>query len=786
MEFYPDNGYATGKIKYDPSFITTSADINLQFVKLDIGDGNGFQDFGPSNSTIDYDRSKDSIVALALVVYELNDSVYNDTIKFYLTTNSNLSNNKSTTDSWDWVSEVDPLPGNDLKYTVGVKFGCGNGAKIRRPIIISCAYRPAIQPFTMDKYWAQFNVGGLFDSFVALGYDVIFIKDQPGYASLEEAGNEFAEYIKEINVLKKENYPNEDWETVVIGYSMGGQKARYALLKLEKEHMENGGPHHHTKLYIPFDSPHHSANLPLFTQATYKTFHSTNLIAAISHASMVDAASKDMGYYSIYDGIELIGPNDYTFSSIPQSAPEEVNYQYALNNNFHHQFSHLTDTRKTFPSFPRNIAVSMGSYKDDYEVAWGLVPGMELFTQNTPGIFNVPILGVKPGFAIRKLWSSKYSATDPQPSFIRKDLYFILSIPFYLKEGYNFRKHLEWDMAQGGYKTIFYDGLAGGAITILKLSTFGVGTKHYNNETCFMPLVSALAINPTIWQNDSLYFNLQNEGMMYQIYNYNPVTDKSEIFGYPHLGHPSNHFQITPFEAVYADDFNWDHIVMRNTLDDYLNDDQTYFNNLRDFLNDEIEGWVVPLQNKVIGQNHVQGTAYEYKAWYKSRYQIVIGNLVTPKTDPGDYIIENSGNITVYAGEEIIIKNGFHAKAGSTFHAYIEEASNCYVAPGKAPQTNTTNTFDTDKTDLYNTKVDSNQAVQIKLIPNPNAGAFIFSINATNPNGQLYVYGVDGKLYHEQLINQNQTSLDLGLNKGMYLVVFLTADKKETLKLIIH
>ena len=303
MEFYPDNGYATGKIKYDPSFITTSADINLQFVKLDIGDGNGFQDFGPSNSTIDYDRSRDSTIAMALVVYELNDSVYSDTISFYLTTNSNMSNNRSFDDSWDYSFEMDALPGNDLKYDIGIKYGCGNDGKIRRPIIIACAYRPAIQPFTLNKYWAQFNVGGLFDSFVALGYDVIFVKDKPGYRSLEEAGSEFAEFIKFINITKKGNYPDEDWETVVMGYSMGGQKARYALLKLEKEHMENGGPHHHTKLYIPYDSPHHSANLPLFTQATYRTFHLTNVMAAISHLSMVDAASKDMGYYSIYSGI---------------------------------------------------------------------------------------------------------------------------------------------------------------------------------------------------------------------------------------------------------------------------------------------------------------------------------------------------------------------------------------------------------------------------------------------------------------------------------------------------
>jgi hypothetical protein len=789
MEFYPDNGYAIGNLKYDPDFIITSDDVTILNVKIDIGDGSGFQDFGPTNTSISYDRSRDSTVAQALISYELNDSVHQDTIQFYLTTSSNQSSNRSS-ESWDYTEVVDPIPGNDLKYEIGIKYGCGNGTQIRRPIIISCAYRPAIQPFSMDKYWEQFNIGGLFESYVALGYDVIFIKDKPGNRSLEVAGDELAEFIKSVNNAKKLFYPYEDWETVVMGYSMGGQKARYALLKLEKEHMDNGGPHHHTKLYIPFDSPHHSANIPLFTQATYKTFHNTNLVAAIAHNSFVDEASRDMGLYSIYSSSLISLPSVVgTFDMIPHPDPDEVSYQNALSNNFNHLYTHLGDTRGTFPSFPRNIGVSMGSYKDDYEDVdgWGMSPGMLLFSQHAPGYFYVPFLGFHHGFVNRKLFASKYSNSSPQPCFSRKDLYFVLGVfPYYVQTVYNFQEHEEWDMAQGGYKTLFYSGLAGGATTILRSSAYGLGNQQYDKEMSFMPLVSALAINPTEWGNGQLYYNLQDEGLMYQIYDYNPVTDKSEIYGYPHLGHPTNHFTITPFEAVYADDFNWDHIVMSNTLDNYLNGEQSYYNNLRDFLNDEVEGWVVALQNKVIGQNHVQNPSYEYKAWYKSRYQIFIGNKVTSKTDPGDYIIESSGNITVYAGVEIVIQDGFHAKPGSTFHAFIQDASDCYVPSGKSASSTGVSADQLEKQQLSEEATDLNQSADIKLIPNPNTGAFVFSIDEANSNGQMYVYGVDGKLYHQQTINQSQTALDLTLVKGMYLVVFITAEKRETVKLIIN
>ncbi|MBK9191373.1 MAG: T9SS type A sorting domain-containing protein [Crocinitomicaceae bacterium] len=199
-----------------------------------------------------------------------------------------------------------------------------------------------------------------------------------------------------------------------------------------------------------------------------------------------------------------------------------------------------------------------------------------------------------------------------------------------------------------------------------------------------------------------------------------------------------------------------------------------------------MEGWVVPLQNKVIGQNHVQNPSFEYKAWYKSRYQIFIGNNVTPKTDPGDYIIENSGNITVYAGVEIVIKDGFHAKPGSTFHAFIQEPSDCYVSGGKSASTISENSGGTEKILLADEGVISDEKNNVILIPNPNTGNFIFSIEETHPNGQLYVYGLDGKIYYEQSIYQSKTALELSLAKGVYLVVFISGQKRETAKLVIQ
>jgi hypothetical protein len=493
-----------------------------------------------------------------------------------------------------------------------------------------------------------------------------------------------------------------------------------------------------------------------------------------------------MGLYSIYNSTELPSSNLLSKDLIPLPDQAEVNYQNELNNNFQHAYTHSTDTRKTFPSFSRNIAVSMGSYKNDYNIEWNLNPGNKLFTQTGPSSFFIPVLGLQGGFVNRKLWASKYSNSSPQPSFKRSDFYLFLGFPIFIKKEYNFQNHYEWDMAQGGYKTLFYDGLTGGATKILRFGGFGTGTRHYKEEMGFMPLVSALAINPAIWQNNNLYYNLQNEGLMYQKYDFTIGIDESEEFGYPHLAHPTSHFNITPFEAVYADDFNWDHIVMGNTLDQHLDDDQSYFDNLRDFLNDEVEGFIVPLQNKVIGENHAQNANYEYKAWYKSRDQVIIGSNVTPKTDPGDYIIEQTGNITVYGGKSVLIKSGFHSKAGSTFHAFIREASDCYGDYGKSEDITSSNSDNENTAETFMEKSTTKEVLKIKLIPNPNYGNFIFEVNQTNPKGSLYVYGLDGKLYYQQSVNQTQTRLDLPIKNGLYLVVYKTAREMQTIKLIIN
>ena len=125
------------------------------------------------------------------------------------------------------------------------------------------------------------------------------------------------------------------------------------------------------------------------------------------------------------------------------------------------------------------------------------------------------------------------------------------------------------------------------------------------------------------------------------------------------------------FVAIYCDPQTYEHIKLQKSIDDHQSYDDYYLVYLRNFILDEVEADIVCLQNQTIGKNHFQLSTYKYRAWYKAYDQIRIGNLVTPKTDAGDYIIESTGDITVKAQNSISIQPGFHAQAGSDFHAFI-------------------------------------------------------------------------------------------------------------------
>lgn len=792
LEFYPESGYNTGKLQYSPSLISHSPDIDNMSLRIDVG--NGFVNFDESNSLISYDRTRDSLVGQVEVSFEKNDAVLKDTLSCYLTTQGEKRvATKGVTDYlWDWTGtflENNATLFKPVEYKYGVKQGCGNSSEtFRRPIIIIPPYRPSIQPVSLNGYYNQFDFKSLISSLSNMGYDVIFVKQSPGNASLEDAGETLAKFIDYVNEKKKIDYPDESWENIVMGFSMGGQIARYALKKMEHDHMSSSSSkHHHTRLYIPYDSPHLGANIPMFTQFVYKDLTSSaSIFAWLAYISLTDAASRDMSATHVNGSVPSIfyvnGMKVYSYDPSPHVSREA--FVDALHNDFNHQFTPLNDLRRSYPTFSRNIAISTGRNNQDYNDEFSLQPGKLLFSQNA---IDVDLLGgLKSRYTRLHASEYKYGHT----AFRNKVKLLTLLVPITLRDhDYRINYGLEWDMAQGGYKDEFYDKFPTGAVSILRLKASGFGQKEYNNHMSFLPLVSALGINPNIWQNNDLFFDLREEGLMYQEFDFDVGLDESEIFGFPHLAHPNNHFNITPFESVYADPQTYEHIKMQKSVEeDDLDEDFLVYT--RDFILNEVEADVVALQNKVIGKNHNQTIPnYKYSAWYKAYNRIEIGHKVTPKTDPGDYIIEATGDITVYAQDSVIIKSGFHAQPGSNFHAFTHY-DGCSRPRGKskssAQNEGTTNVSKeiSRSSIVNNTQSKTKFGNSVVVYPNPNNGKFKIVIPGDQVGGKYSIVNNSGIVLREgTFYEHNEKTFDLP--NGIYYFQWIYGGELEIKKIIV-
>ncbi len=94
----------------------------------------------------------------------------------------------------------------------------------------------------------------LLNGLLAQGYDIIMIDYKDGATYIERNAFAFIEFLNLLNSLNA-------GPSVIVGTSMGGQVARYALAYMEQQNIK-----HCNRLYVSADSPHQGANIPLGIQ----------------------------------------------------------------------------------------------------------------------------------------------------------------------------------------------------------------------------------------------------------------------------------------------------------------------------------------------------------------------------------------------------------------------------------------------------------------------------------------------------------------------------------------
>ncbi|TXD81043.1 hypothetical protein ESY86_19505 [Subsaximicrobium wynnwilliamsii] len=178
-------------------------------------------------------------------------------------------------------------------------------------------------------------------------YDIIYVNWDSPRAHLQLNAFVLEEVITWVNQEKEADAD----QNVVLGQSMGGVIARYALANMEQDNDPN--TNHDTKLYISHDAPHQGANIPIGIQ-----------------------------YFARHLADQFIGTplGDFSFevSDDSEASIQEINAlfnepgtQQLLSNYITPNFSHSTAAfdafqadlqSKGYPTLTRNIAISNGSH----------------------------------------------------------------------------------------------------------------------------------------------------------------------------------------------------------------------------------------------------------------------------------------------------------------------------------------------------------------------------------------------------------------------------------------
>lgn len=142
---------------------------------------------------------------------------------------------------------------------ISIKYGVGHNSIIK-PFIFVEGFDPRCLSPETDGVW---NFVYLYKDYYkkiedlrSRGYDIIYVDWNKSEEYIQANANTLIEVLSFVNAQKAAINSTEP--NVVMGHSMGGLIARYALKKMEDKNIK-----HEVNTYISYDSPHLGAHIPL-------------------------------------------------------------------------------------------------------------------------------------------------------------------------------------------------------------------------------------------------------------------------------------------------------------------------------------------------------------------------------------------------------------------------------------------------------------------------------------------------------------------------------------------
>ncbi len=389
--------------------------------------------------------------------------------------------------------------------TLDIFYGC-NKTQLTKPIVLVEGFNPGFGG------WDNLESNGFINGIRSAGelelalenhdYDIVYVDFNDGGTWIQENAFALMEVLNYLNDELANNNSNE--EIVVIGESMGGLVARYALAYMEQQAMD-----HNVRKFISFDSPQQGANIPLGFQVMLEHVANVRLFA-------LGPKLKDVAY----DGTNFPLRDVEEVLNLPATRQMVIYHAY---NPYTRLLFQTELAALGYPQNCENVAVSNGSYNgigQANDQGNLITPSSQLFGLIGGNItffpwWAQPIL-ISHGaitFATFDVRALPFYGVNDVPLYSGVLFQTILGVPVVFAAKYTDISHVRpFDSAPGGY-----DGEVGG---------FPIGT-NYAGRFCFIPTVSSTDINPAVWGFDPNYaVGLNNPNSAFDNYtgvHYSPI-----------------------------------------------------------------------------------------------------------------------------------------------------------------------------------------------------------------------------------------------------------------------
>ena len=256
----------SGTVNFEiiPEAFYIKSSNRIRSISVDLSDGMGFQSVSEGDIiTAQYQSTGEKVIA---VKFELKNKHFISYSSFDLVT----LNEETPTQIFSVGRDVSKKGSEASKSSLtggSASLYAGCDGVLDKPVIVVEGFDPTNDNNANDIR-RKYLDGRIESSFRNNGYDVIYVDFNDGGGDIRTNARVVRDLIVDVNREKRGSN-----DIIVIGESMGGLVARYALRKL----MEMNGITHNVSHYISFDAPHKGANVPLSLQSLFRSYESVGI-----------------------------------------------------------------------------------------------------------------------------------------------------------------------------------------------------------------------------------------------------------------------------------------------------------------------------------------------------------------------------------------------------------------------------------------------------------------------------------------------------------------------------